>query len=59
MKQLKHAWAVWFGNHIHTDVDQKLAIFRTRKLAQAWMSVNGTDGCRIEKLPLANQPWED
>ena len=33
----QHLWAVWFNGHIHTDADQKLAIFRTRRLAEEFV----------------------
>ena len=58
MRKIEHIWAVWFGNHIHTDCEQKLAVFRTKKIAKKWMQKNGIDGCRVEKLPLQSHHWE-
>jgi hypothetical protein len=29
-------WVVWSDDHIHTDIEQRLAVFPHRKDADAW-----------------------
>jgi hypothetical protein len=40
-------WAVMFNHHVHTDADQRLAIFRSRDLARAWKRKHGVKGCYV------------
>lgn len=47
-----HLWAVWYRDHIHTDVHRKLAIFATREEAKRWIMDHGMPGCKIRKLEL-------
>ena len=48
-------WAVYFKDHIHTDYEQKLAVFRTYGKARKWVREYGTDECRVTRLEVANQ----
>lgn len=43
-------WAVYFGGHIHTDVERKLAVFARRSEASSWVHEHGTSECKIRKL---------
>ncbi len=46
-------WAVWFRDHIHTDAEQKLAVFRTKKIATAWARTEGRGmDCTVRRLEL-------
>lgn len=46
-------WAVWFQDHIHTDIEGKLAVFPTRVAASNWIDRHGMPECKIRPLPLA------
>ncbi len=43
-------WAVWFEDHIHTDIHGQYAIFRNREKARRWMEKYGIPGCRVARL---------
>jgi len=48
----KALWAVWFGDHIHMDAENKLAVFATRKAAKSWVEDHGMPECKIRKLEI-------
>lgn len=50
----RELWCVMFKGHIHTDIDQRLAVFRSRELARAWVRKNGIRGCVVFKLAKAD-----
>ena len=43
-------WAVFFRDHIHTDMFGKLTVFNTRDEARAWIKTFGMPSCRIVKF---------
>jgi hypothetical protein len=43
-------WAVWFKGHIHTDAHGQLAIFASKRAANAWMKKHALPGCHVEKV---------
>jgi hypothetical protein len=43
-------WAVIFRDHIHTDAEQKLAVFATRTKATQWIKEHGGPDCRVLRL---------
>ena len=44
-------WAVWVDHdHIHTDVEGKLAVFRGRRAAERWVKEFGGPNCSAKKL---------
>lgn len=55
-KPIKQLWAVWFRDHIHTDIEGKLAIFTTRAKAADWVYNHAVspDDTKIRKLTLAD-----
>lgn len=59
-------WAVWTRDHIHTDIDQRLAVFSTKKDAADWVKKYGgkaikkfviADPSRLEMLEKAEKFW--
>ena len=50
----RQLWAVYFKDHIHTDYEQKLAVFRTYRKARKWVHDYGTDECRVKRLEVSN-----
>lgn len=44
---IDQVWLILFRDHIHTDVNGKLAIFASKSAAQAWIDKWGTPDCGL------------
>jgi hypothetical protein len=49
----KVLWAVMFQDHIHTDANRKMAVFRTKKDAEWWIRNCGAPSCTVMKIEIA------
>jgi hypothetical protein len=49
-------WVVWYRDHIHTNVEQQLAIFPKRKDASAWIKKNAIfpADCKVKRLVVSS-----
>lgn len=44
------AYAVVFRGHIHTDIDKRLTVLRTKREALQWIKDHGGPDCKVVKL---------
>ena len=52
-------YAVWYEDHIHTDVEQRLAIFPTRKDAVEWTKKHGGNATKKFVIEQAPPPFRE
>lgn len=47
-------WSVWWRDHIHTDVERKLAVFATKAEAEEWKREHSAfPEAKIRKLTIS------